>query len=150
MGRRLELKAIVNDLTLSLGTRNNDFQGYWALGQLYSAALDTGVQHVHIDIFKASVEPDTFNINGIANTYKERILRQLKSRKMDYSWVVNAFIDYWFETEIDKSIHSDFGVGKPYIGQLTIYSDLGKSYSRKFGGYCKPHDPSIEKRRVGF
>lgn len=133
-----------------MATRNNDFQGYWALGQLYSAALDIGVQYVHVDIFNGLVEPEKLNINGIVSTYKERIFRQLKSRKMNYSWVVNASIEYWFEAEIDKSIHRNFGVGKPFIGQLTIYSDLGKSYSGRFGGYCNPHDPSSETQRVGF
>ncbi len=143
MGRRLELEAIVNDLTQSMASRNNDYRGYWAVGQLYNAALSSGVNHIHIDVFNDLVEPLSEEITDIPHTYKTRILRQVKSRKMNQSWIVKASIDYWFETEVDY-------IGAPYIGLISIHSDVGKHYTGRFGGYCKPHDPKKEGRRRTF
>ncbi|NVJ61071.1 MAG: hypothetical protein HWE27_11820 [Gammaproteobacteria bacterium] len=150
MGRRIELKAVVNDLCQSFSSRNNDFKGYWAVGQLYSVALGNGVDNIKVDIIGNKVEPNHSSIIGIVETYKKRIFRQLSSRGIAERWVASANVEYWFETEVNRKFHSEFGVGKPYIGQLTIETDLGRLYLGWFGGRSRPHDPNIEIRRVGF
>ena len=43
MGRRKELSSIVNDLTQSLNSRNNDYLGYWVQGQLCKLAKESDV-----------------------------------------------------------------------------------------------------------
>ena len=149
MGRRIELKAVVNDLCQSFSSRNNDFNGYWSMGQLYGAALDNGVTHILIDILGNNVNPSHPSLNCIPATYRDRINKQLASRGINKAWVLNANIEYWFETEANNKFHSGFGIGQPFMGQLSIESDMGKIYSGKFGGRCKPHDPTKETRRVG-
>lgn len=150
MGRRIELKAVVNDLCQSFSTRNNDFKGYWAVGQLYKAALDNDVTHIQIDILGNNVIPNCPSLNDIATTYKDRINQQLTSRGIKRAWVAKAKIEYWFETEINQKLHNGFGAGNPFISQLSIESDMGKIYSGKFGGRCRLHNQNNEVRRLGF
>jgi hypothetical protein len=150
MGRRTELKSVVNDLCQSLASRNNDFNGYWSPGQIYSAALDNRTNYIQINILGNIIEPSHPTLCEMAKMYKEKVFGQLKRRGLDSSWVEKVQLDYWFETEIDNKLHSGFGIGKPFIGQLTMQTDMGKIYSGKFGGYCKVHDPCVEVRRCGF
>ena len=150
MGRRIEFKAVLNDLAQSLGTRNNDYLGYWAPGQLYKLALDLGVSNIVVDIFENQVIPASEHFDKLAVAYKQKILTNITTRGMNASWVSGAWIEYQFETEINTKYHSSFGVGEPYLGQLTIRSDLGKEYTGGFGGYCKPHNPKQEKRSTRF
>lgn len=39
MARRIELQGIANALNKSFVSRNNDFRGYWAIGQLKLFAI---------------------------------------------------------------------------------------------------------------
>jgi len=43
MALRRELKGIANAINESFINRNNDFKGYWTIGQLKSLALDNGI-----------------------------------------------------------------------------------------------------------
>jgi len=150
MGRHRELASVVNDLTQSLNSRNNDYLGYWAIGQLNRLAKDHGVLHVKIDVLNKEMQPYSETFKEIFNVYREKIEKQVEARKLKTNWISRFILTFDFEKEEDKSLHRWIGVGKPYIINVLMESDLGRSYKGRVGGYCRPHDAKREQRRSGF
>lgn len=150
MPRRKELNGMVKDLVVSLNSRNNDHVGYWTIGQLCSFANEKGVATITLSILENHINPDTDRFTALFSSIKYVIKTQLKSRKMQEQWLAKAIFSISFNQECDEKIHRFFNRGKPYICQLTLTSDLGRSYTSTSGGYCEPHDPQKEQRRNGF
>jgi len=150
MGRHKELKSVANDLIQSLNSRNNDYLGYWATGQLCGLAKDHSVSHVRIDVLNNEMEPYSEHFKEIFNVYREKVEKQIEARKLKINWVSSFILEYKFEQEEDKSLHRWVGVGKPYIISVLMESDLGRSYKGRVGGYCRLHDAKREQRRNGF
>lgn len=50
MARRIELRGIANALNESFVSRNNDFRGYWTIGQLKSFAIDNGLSSMEFSL----------------------------------------------------------------------------------------------------
>jgi len=146
MGRRRELKSISLDLSHSLNTRNNDYLGYWATGQLYSLAKDKEFKSVFINVLEEEMDPYIDYFANIFDVYRSMLNRQLSARKLSSSWVNEFTLEFNFEQEIDKDIHKYIGIGKPYSLDLVIKSDVCVTYAQRTGAYCRPHDPSREWR----
>jgi len=150
MGRRKELKGITEDVTASLGTRNNDYLGYWATGQLCKLAKEDGTNRILIDVLKKEMRPYDPYFSEIYDTYYNVFNKQLKARRLQPEWIKKIQLEYLFEQERDKSLHRWIGIGKPYTLKITVESDNGRKYEKVTGGYCRPHDPAKETRRLGF
>jgi hypothetical protein len=150
MSRRKEFKGIVNNLVVSLNSRNNHHLGYWAIGQLCSFAEEKGVTTITLSVMENQINPETQKFSALFSSIKHVILTQLKSHKMPEQWLAKAIFSISFNQQADEKIHRFFNRGKPYICQLTLTSDLGRSYTSKSGGYCEPHDPQREQRRGGL
>ncbi len=150
MGRRKEIAAITNDWSTSLGTRNNDYNGYWTTGQLYKLALEKGVNTVEIDIIDKKMVPFSDEFEDIFDTYCKILHKQFEARKLSFNWLESAILKYTFDEIFDIQIHKHIGIGKPYSIELTLISDMGHTYNNKVGGHCRPHDPTRECRSVRF
>ncbi|WP_428033216.1 hypothetical protein [Amphritea sp.] len=150
MASHQEMGALVNDLTQSLNSRNNDYLGYWATGQLYKLAKDNGVLHVKIDVLNGELEPFSDHMRNLVDTYREKLNKQLKARKINNDKVSSFILRFDFEQEYDPILHRWVNPGSPYTLSVSLTSKLGHIYSGKVGGYCKPHDKTIEQRRTGF
>lgn len=150
MASRKEMGALVNDLTQSLNSRNHDYLGYWATGQLYQLAKDNGLLQVKIDVLNKILEPCSGRMKGILEIYREKLEKQLSARRIKQGTVSSFTLEFAFEQERDEILHSWLSVGKPYILSVSIKSNLDHIYSGKAGGYCKPHDKMKEQRRNGF
>jgi hypothetical protein len=150
MGRRKELSSIVNDLTQSLNSRNNDYLGYWVQGQLCKLAKESNVSCVKIDILKKVMQPYSKKFDGMLNLYLELFARQLQSKNLSFSCVSKIYLEFHFNQERDLKYHRWVGLGSPYIFKVFVESDLGRKYQGKAGGYCRPHDQNKELCRNGF
>ncbi len=140
----------MNDLTQSLNSRNNDYLGYWATGQLYKLAKDNGVLHVKIDVLSGELEPYSEHMKNLVDTYRDKLNKQLEARKINNDKISSFILDFDFEQEHDPILHRWVIPGNPYTLSVSITSKLGHIYYGKAGGYCKPHDKNKEHRRSGF
>lgn len=67
MIRRKQLKNLAYGIAGRFTSRNNDLNGYWALGILYSAAEDAGTNRVRLDIISQTATP-TFQYSSFIET----------------------------------------------------------------------------------
>ncbi len=150
MGRRRELNSIATDIAQSLSSRNNDYLGYWATGQLHKLAKDNDSDRVRIDVLNKNMEPYTEHFRNIFDVYFEVLKKQLNARKLKMNWVSKFILEFYFEQERNETVHRYIGIGFPYTLNVLIESDLGAVHKLRVGGYCRPHDPNREERRSGF
>jgi hypothetical protein len=65
MSRRGKLRGIAANLLGSFVSRNNDVNGYWAIGKLYSLAGRHRVQTVTVDILAPEMALDSTEVNFV-------------------------------------------------------------------------------------
>ncbi len=99
-------------------------------------------------MLNGDVVPFSDHIQNIVDSYRDKLEKQLKARKLKQD-TVSAFI-LEFEQAKDPVLHRWVSPGKPYILSVTIRSNLGHIYNGRAGGYCNPHDKTKEQRRNGF
>lgn len=98
MPRRKQLKGLACGIASRFASRNNDIDGYWALGLLYSAAVAVGTNSLRLDLVNETAEPSF--------KYSARLLSQLnhylqdRLAKLDLTgYVFAATIDVVFNIE---------------------------------------------------
>ncbi|GEM_PF-381473 len=144
MARRSELKGIANSLNGSFVSRNNDFKGYWSIGQLKSFAINNGLISM---VFPLAIpEAETINnLQGfIAHRYAAMLGKLLIRQHIPGFWVSEASIIIDFNANAEKVwLHECSTSGEPFQCRCRIIDDSGHDYSSIIYGRCLPH--SIEK-----
>jgi len=148
MSRRRKFKGIARNLIHSLRSRNNDYLGYWATGQLYKLANESQVDKIVINVTNESIEPESKEFDSLPKNYKTLIERQLITSQLPLGAINKVEIEYKFNQEHDPRVHYYIGAGKPYTIRLTIITNTEHEYIEEAGGYCKEHDPSKEQRSL--
>jgi hypothetical protein len=151
MARRKQLKGIAGNLAQWVLSRNFDYNGYWAVGQLYADAGANETDEVTLNLVENFVSNDAVGVK-----FSEAILllssifnRDIKSLKIPDWWVKVVFK---FNTEYQHKYHcwgSALG-GKPFMCVVIVVTDQGKKYSKKLGCNVWVHNPKKELRRYGF
>ena len=139
---------MTNDLIHSLSSRNNDYLGYWATGQLHKFAIESQVDKIVIDVLNKTIEPESVAFDSLCKNYKSLFKRHLEARKMPFEWLKSVIIEYKFNQEHNPRIHRWVGIGKPYTIKLRIVTDLNHDFMQEAGGYCREHDPSKEQKSL--
>ncbi|PSS50024.1 hypothetical protein C6560_09920 [Enterobacter sp. FS01] len=140
MARRIELQGIVNALNGSFVSRNNDFRGYWSIGQLKSFAINNDLTSIKLSLtaFKNS---DVFNLqNHIVHQYTGMLQNLLRKQAIPLIWVNEASItiDFYNNAEY-TSLHEGSDLGEPFKCRCQIIDDTGHDYSSIIFGLCQPH-----------
>ncbi|HID4130035.1 TPA: hypothetical protein ACXE8V_000314 [Pluralibacter gergoviae] len=147
MARRIEFQGIVNALNGSFISRNNDFRGYWAIGQLKSLAIDSGLTSIGFSLTGPKTDTN-FNLqNYIVRQYTDMLANLLRKQKMPDFWVSEAGIMIDFNANAESAwLHERATVGEPFQCHCQIIDDIGRSYSSVIGGRCLPHSAMKEIR----
>lgn len=146
MPRRRELTGIADAVAGSFASRNNDVNGYWALGQLYRRAKETGSLRVTVDLLSHNerttvAEPTA----SISTTYREFLSCHLSKRNLPDSWVVSASVEVQFEsvTTMPEFLGKHAGC-QPFQCRVVLVDDLAREHIATSVGWCWPHDPARE------
>lgn len=144
MARRIELHGIVNAINGSFVSRNNDFRGYWAIGQLKALAIDTGVTSMRFSLI-----PKTDTISSlqryIVYHYTGMLEDLLRKQQIPDFWVNEANIMLDFGANVENTwLHECSTSGEPFQCCCQITDDTGRSYSSIIGGRCLPHSAMKE------
>ncbi len=150
MVRRRSLKGIACGLATSIASRNNDADGYWAMGKLLRYANASGTTKLLVDLLAASDQPLGENPRGlVVDRYRKQLSKQLATQKLSPSWAVAARIHIDFSVpEGELKRHTIFGSGQPFCCGVEIVDDNGRIYSAKAFGRVNEHDPKRECRSV--
>ncbi len=151
MPRRREFKGIVKNLAELLSGRNNDYLGYWAVGQLFLLAQEHGVDTISLDLINYRGDISSPLLADMCQSMKSEINRMLNAHKLPNEWIKSVSAKFSFNQEYQEKYHYwRSSLGKPYLVQVEIETDLGYVNKATQGGNVKPHDPSKEQRRGGF
>jgi hypothetical protein len=146
MPRRGELKCVADGVLGSFVSRNNDCDGYWAIGLLYGRALEASRNEVSFNLMGEREEvPDLALDAALRTKYREMLDKLMSGRSLPANWVKSASINLSFEHpgKIGRALAR---LERPYLAQLSITTELGKTLVVEHIGACWPHEPSREYR----
>jgi hypothetical protein len=154
MARRKQLKGVAGNIVQWCLSRNFDYEGYWAIGQLYGYTQENDTNECVIDLVNEYVPNEVTDIRFAEATklLLGTLHSELDSLKIPDWWVKEAKIIFTFNTDYQKKYHffaSGLG-GKPAMCLVEITTDLGKTYTKEGGCNVWVHAPEKESRRYGF
>ena len=145
MALRRELKGIANAINESFINRNNDFNGYWTIGQLKSLALDNGITSMTFPLMLSNANPSSGLQNYTACHYANMLKSLLKKQKLPNHWVSNAVIKIDFNPKVELArLHKCTASGEPFQCTCLITSDTGQDYTSIIYERCRPHAAAKE------
>lgn len=140
MARRSELKGIVNALNGSFVSRNNDFKGYFSIGQLKSLALDNCLSSMIFPLILSKTTP-TYNLQSyIVHRYANMLKNLLTKQKIPGFWVSKAVIKIDFIANAEQAKLYEYTTsGELFQCTCQITDDTGHDYESLIYGRCLPH-----------
>lgn len=145
MTRRIELRGIANALNESFISRNNDFRGYWAIGQLKLFAIDNGLSAVEFSLTLTKSNSRFSLENYIVRHYANMLGELLRKQKIPEVWVrvVSITIDFNVNAK-EVQLHEYPASGEPFQCCCQIIDDAGRRYCSIIYGRCQPHSAAKE------
>ncbi|GAB3454735.1 hypothetical protein GCM10027321_06360 [Massilia terrae] len=133
-------------MLISFVSRNNDLEGYWALGKLYAHALSHATNTVELDLLSGQLIPADAQFAAMIHTYSRMFARLLRGLGMPHDRVREARIRVQFDVPVQQGHYPLQSYAKPLEATLDIRDLGGSTYSLKALSWCHPHDPHIEAR----
>jgi hypothetical protein len=148
---KLDLKNIANSIVSTFNSRNNDIDGYWAIGKLFQRALDEETKRICIDLKKGTVNENHELFVSLIDVFRNILKKKLAKHGLSETCLRSARIFVDFDCAYDSKYHKFCGsTGAPYICSCELSYTSGNIYSVKAGGRCWPHDPVVESKRGDF
>ena len=145
--RRKELNGIVRDFATHFSSRNKDYDGYWALGQLRSIAKLNQIEALKLDVVSKN---GGMSLEPYERKYWECLVGKLKNIGGSSTWVKSALIELEFSFSHPRNYIYWSEVLAKCTVLITIETDLGRTYSAQSHCFCVSHNPEKEQRRVRF
>jgi hypothetical protein len=145
MGRR-DLNGVAAGLAGSFTGRNNDIDGYWALGLLRSFADRHQLKSLRLDLATERTEPDDPFLARVCQNYRAALARQLAARSIDPSSVQEAEIVVTFDSANFGTTGPAATHGSPFSCSVRIVDDRNQEHRQTVLAHCAPHDPKRELR----
>ena len=148
--RRKEIKGIAAGFVSHFISRNNDINGYWAMGILYKHALNNLSTSLEIDVLTHVISPGNQAFTGAVEQWDQWNMKKFRGLNIPMNWVSSVTVTINFEkTPISEDAvqqAADNYLGAPFTCLVSIVDDMGKSRNVMRRGRCRPHDPSREYR----
>lgn len=136
MARRGDLKSIAVDVSRSFVGRNNDVDGYWAIGKLHRWVYEERQSQLMLDLL-APVPLALHWFSQNIGHYRRMVERLAQTRGVKLQ---SALIELVFGGE-ERDGNSY------YRCSLSVADARGKSWTLVSRGLSWPHDPAKESRR---
>lgn len=152
MARRKQLKGIAGNLGQWCLSRSFDCEGYWALGLLYADAETKNSNRIVLDLLPPPIHRESEISGKTLELILEFLKMNLKASNIPDIWLKKVTITFEFNTEYEHKYHhwgSGLG-GKPSLCIVDMTTDLGKTYTKKYGCNVWVHNPKREQRRGSF
>lgn len=147
MVRRKDIGSIASGIVGSFASRNNDVDGYWALGKLYKFAESSGGREVVLELLTGAVQPHTHEFDLMLAFYRSKLLDYLARRGIPPEFVVSATVSVCIESAAPPNFHNrQYSVGNPCVVTCDIKDDNGRHHLARAYSKCHPHDPKKESR----
>lgn len=143
MSRKGNIKNVINGVLSSFVSRNNDVNGYWGIGKLYSLMLKTKTLIVVIDLLQKEMTPKDDEFNILINEYNNKLTTLLKRRSINLNLI----------NEVNLVLKAYPNQKSPIYGQTApnrINCELVINYGAKMivtddkDVWCRKHNPKLE------
>jgi hypothetical protein len=153
MASRKELKGIAAGIAGKFVSRNNDIDGYWAMGILYEMTSEGNASKFTLDILSGQSTPKCKYSKTIAEPIVEYLHREIEKRGWDVRLVIEATVEVNFDDQTEERNYGFYKDtwGEPYLCRVVIKDKETKMYTFEVKGWCGRHDPKKERRseRIG-
>ncbi|WP_409266426.1 hypothetical protein [Massilia sp. BHUDP2] len=139
---RRKFNHITAGLLSKFLTRNNDFDGYWALGVLYTEARAFD-KRVEIDMLHGRVQPDCPACTSVARTWALYLRAALARHGIAPDALAAVTLSLEFGLAPMPKLPSypyDHKYGADFRASLRLQSRDGRVFVRQDRGYCTPHE----------
>jgi hypothetical protein len=147
MARRKELGSIASGIVGSFNSRNNDVDGYWGIGKLYTFVEKSSGKQVVFELLGNSIRPHTHEFDALLAFYREKLLGYLEGHGIPKGWIKSVTISASFEIVFQPKYHFwRSALGKPCEVKCDIEDDNGRHHIAYAYNNSRPHDPKRETR----
>lgn len=142
-----QLTNIASGLCGAFASRNNDLEGYWAIGKLRSLAGQYGRTTVSLDLLTSSIHPSSSEFAPVFARYRRLLAKLAGASRIRLEEITAAHITLDFAPPPWPRI----SYYKPQWGDqftltVTINADGRAAGIVRHAGYCRSHDPTRESR----
>lgn len=127
------LKGIAYSLLGNFVSRNNDLDGYWAIGKFCQMALEREISAIDFDLLSSDANDLT------TRYYHRKLLGYLDRWQLPHNLLVKANIKLLFEGK-----NEDRYSQQKFTCYVIIEDDRGIENRAICRGYCRPHNPQLE------
>ncbi len=144
MARRIELKGIAGGLINSFVSRNNDINGYWALGVIFKFLTEQNCQKFHLNLLGGHSIPHYIYSDNLAKPYRDFLFKQASKKGFEISQIKKAYIELDFDVIPFKNHIKNLHHGNPFSCICYLVDDNETVWKAKIDGQCWKHDPDRE------
>jgi hypothetical protein len=146
MSRRAEHQNLANALLGTFVSRNNDVDGYWAIGRLRSDAEGGNSPVMELDILNGTSRPETSDGGAVAEFYREWIGPRI-AKLREPTAVAGVLVRLNFAPEPPFRFAREVSTyGAPYTCEVLVTSSGDATRVDRHTGRCARHDPTHEHR----
>ena len=153
-----KLKQIAYCLCDKFNSRNNDADGYWALGVLYQIAQQQQMNSVCFDLYQCQLLPDTPALHPLLLSWFHQLEQTLQKFDMPSDLIKGATIEVEFAISLSQSSPQNVAqlldrfmqlpTSKACLIRCTIENVYGDVRTAERYSSCWPHNASIETRSI--
>lgn len=141
------MKGIGANVARKFSSRNNDLDGYWALGVFYRLCANHDVKVFTLDFLSEESSPHANFSKEVAAPFRELIYTQMRNNGLTESQLAAAFAKVEFDLQPTSTelLHKK-AWGDPFDCHIVLVDDLGTRRTCSIRGCCWAHDPVREHR----
>lgn len=152
MATRRSFKCIGLGVLGSFVSRNNDVDGYWALGKICSLLLANNTSKASVDLINKVIDPASAEFDSMLKQYSEKLYTIMSKFGFEKETAIRA------EIQLTLSPADQYPLAYPTTdkycleSKISITDDRGRIYTMKSTPTCNPYDPAIHFRsgRVNY
>jgi len=146
-------KSFLNNVSYSLVDafviRQNDIDGYWALGIICKDTVEQGMDTVDFDVLDLKSSPSFWYSKRLLYPLRKRLYDAFDKKGLKYEDIVSVTIRVEFirVAPSEKNLKSiDLSRILPTICTAKILTNQGVERNSSLEFLCRPHDPAKEMR----
>jgi hypothetical protein len=141
MPAKKRLTNIANGLCGSFISRNNDLDGYWAIGKLRSLADQHGRTTVVLDLLASSAQPSSAQYSDVIEQYCRLLAALAEHSRIPFTDITVARIALDFAPPPwPRASYYKLQWGDQFTVTVTIEANGRALGIAQDAGYCRPHD----------
>lgn len=144
--QRRKIKFVADGILNSFISRNNDVDGYWGIGQLYTLMLQSNNMQIVINVKEKTIIPYDAVFNNMILFYHEKFFSTLKRCEISENRITSAKIILNGHLN-EKQISLGLTAPHRMECEFQITDELGIMRRVSKNVWCRAHDPKKEIRR---